>query len=141
MAGFPASATLSGYGVDWSTDIPIIWAEGVVRQSSVFGENLVLRRRIVVDVFGRAIRIDDAVENRGFRPTPHAILYHINFGYPFLDQVTRISGDLTHDIVSAFNSEDKRPRDDFVDYYRRRRSFLICRRLRSNCIIALCSED
>lgn len=110
-------ATLSGYGIDWTTDAPIIWAEGVVRQSSVFGENLVLRRRIVVDVFGQAIRIDDAVENRGFRPTPHAILYHINFGYPFLDQATRISGDLTKDIVSAFNSEDKRPRDDFVDYY------------------------
>lgn len=110
-------ATISGYGIDWNTDAPTIWAEGVVRQSSVFGENIVLRRRIAVEVFGQTIHIDDVVENRGFRPTPHAILYHLNFGYPFLDQATEISGDLSCDISLAFNGEDKRPRDNFVDYY------------------------
>lgn len=76
-----------------------------------------MRRRIEVDVFGTNIRVDDIVENRGFRPTPHAILYHVNFGYPFLDEVTQISGDLDGDLMSAFNGEDKRPRDDFVDYF------------------------
>jgi hypothetical protein len=110
-------ASLSGYGIDWSKEIPIIWAEGIVRQSSVFGENLVLRRRIEIGVFVNAIRIDDVVENRGFRPTPHAILYHVNFGYPFLDESTQLSGDVDQNFVSAFNGEDKRPRDDFVDYY------------------------
>ena len=110
-------AALSGHGIDWSTDDPIIWAQGVVRQTSVFGENIVLRRRITIDVFGRSIRIDDVVENRGFRPTPHAILYHVNFGYPFLGQATTISGDLSDGMALAFNDEDKRPRDDFVDYY------------------------
>lgn len=110
-------AALSGYGIDWTSDAPVIWAEGIVRQSSVFGENLVLRRRIALDVFGQAIHLSDIVENRGFRPTPHAILYHVNFGYPFLDQATEISGDLSSEVVSAFNGEDKRPREDFVDYY------------------------
>ncbi|RUV80818.1 DUF4432 family protein, partial [Mesorhizobium sp. M5C.F.Ca.IN.020.14.1.1] len=110
-------ATLSGYGIDWSVDTPIIWAEGVVRQSSVFGENLVLRRRAELAVFGNAIRINDIVENRGFRPTPHAILYHINFGYPFLDESLVISGDVSSDLVAAFNGGDKRPREDFVDYF------------------------
>ncbi|TPL02157.1 MULTISPECIES: aldose 1-epimerase family protein [unclassified Mesorhizobium] len=110
-------AILAGYGIDWSRDAPTIWAEGVVRQSSVFGENLVLRRRIEVEVFGNVIVIEDVVENQGFRPTPHAILYHVNFGYPFLDEVTQISGDLGEELASAFNGEDKRPRDDFVDYY------------------------
>ncbi|WP_169516630.1 aldose 1-epimerase family protein [Kaistia adipata] len=110
-------AGLSGYGIDWNADAPVIWAQGVVRQSSVFGENLVLRRRIAVDVFGWTIRIDDFVENCGFRPTPHAMLYHVNFGYPFLDETTEISGDLRGEAVSAFNREDRRPREDFVDYY------------------------
>lgn len=68
-------------------------------------------------MFGDTIRIDDVVENRGFRPTPHAILYHVNFGYPFLNEATQLSGDLGSDIVAAFNGEDKHPRDDFVDYY------------------------
>lgn len=75
-------ASISGYGVDWNRETPIIWAEAVIRQSAMFGENLVLRRRIEVEVFGGSIRITDLVENLGFRPTPHAILYHINFGYP-----------------------------------------------------------
>ncbi|MBY5836313.1 aldose 1-epimerase family protein [Rhizobium leguminosarum] len=110
-------ATLSGYGIDWSASEPVIWAEGVVRQSSVFGENLLLRRRIEIDVFGNAIRLNDVVENQGFRPTPHAILYHVNFGYPFLDESTQLAGNLSRDLVSAFNGEDKRPRADFVDYF------------------------
>ncbi len=110
-------ATLSGYGIDWRAETPVIWADAVVRQSSVFGENLVLRRRIELDVFGQAIRMDDIVENCGFRPTPHAILYHVNFGYPFLDQAIEISGDICSEKVAAFNIEDKRPSEDFVDYY------------------------
>ena len=110
-------AALSGYGIDWGAGAPVIWAQAVVRQSSVFGENLVLRRRIAMEVFGQTIRMDDAVENRGFRPTPHAMLYHVNFGYPFLDPTTEISGDLGGEAISTFNSEDRRPRDDFVDYY------------------------
>ncbi len=110
-------ATISGYGIDWRTDVPVIWAEGVVRQSSVFAENLVLQRRIEIDVFGNVIRIADTVENRGFRPTPHAILYHVNFGYPFVDQALEISGNLSREMAAAFNGEDKRPREDFVDCY------------------------
>lgn len=114
-------ATLLGFGIDWSIDVPVIWGEGLVRQSSVFGENLVLRRRFEIDVFGHAIELDDLVQNCGFRPTPHAILYHINFGYPFLDECMEISGDLTGDLVTTFNGEDKRPREDFVDYYQETR--------------------
>ncbi|WP_080867698.1 aldose 1-epimerase family protein [Agrobacterium tumefaciens] len=110
-------AQVSGYGIDWEREHPVIWAGGVVRQSSIFGENLVLRRRVSVDVLGDTIRIDDTVENRGFRPTPHALLYHVNFGYPFLDETTKLSGDIDSGFVAAFNGEDKRPQDDFVDYF------------------------
>ncbi|MCW8143094.1 aldose 1-epimerase family protein [Agrobacterium tumefaciens] len=110
-------AQISGYGIDWERERPVIWADAVVRQSSVFGENLVLRRRVSVGVFGDTIRIDDTVENRGFRPTPHALLYHVNFGYPFLDEQTKLSGDLDASFVATFNAEDKQPRDDFVDYF------------------------
>ncbi|NSZ48790.1 aldose 1-epimerase family protein [Agrobacterium vitis] len=110
-------ALISGYGINWDRESPVIWAEGDIRQSSVFGENLLLRRRISIDVFGSAIRINDVVENRGFRPTPHALLYHVNFGYPFLDEQTELSGDLDENFIAAFKSEDKQPRDDFVDYF------------------------
>lgn len=110
-------ATISGYGVDWEKESPVIWAEGVVRQSSVFGENLVLRRRIELEVLGGTIRIDDVVENCGFRPTPHAVLYHVNFGYPFLDEGAEILGNIDGEFISAFNTEAKQPIDDYTDYF------------------------
>jgi hypothetical protein len=37
-------ARLTGYGETWVDDRCILWAEGVVRQSTVFGENLHLVR-------------------------------------------------------------------------------------------------
>jgi hypothetical protein len=52
----------------------------------VFGENLVLTRRIEAELGGVTISVDDRVENRGFRRTPHMLLYHYNFGYPLLDE-------------------------------------------------------
>ncbi|WP_129544526.1 aldose 1-epimerase family protein [Serratia sp. 1D1416] len=110
-------AVLSGYGIDWSADGPVIWAEGVIRQSAVFGENLVLTRRITLDVYGETIHISDRVENQGYRPTPHAILYHINFGHPFLNESTQISGDVCLEKAAAFNTDEKRPDNDYRDYY------------------------
>jgi hypothetical protein len=95
----------------------LIFAEGVIRQASIFGENLVLKRRVTLGVHSDVIRVADTVENEGFRPSQHAIQYHINFGYPFLDEGVQVAGDFAADFVAAFNAEDKRPTDDFRDYY------------------------
>jgi hypothetical protein len=79
-------ARLLGYGERWDGDTCTLWAEGEVAQMAVFGENLVLTRRIEAALGGTTITVDDRVENRGFRPTPHMLLYHYNFGYPLLDE-------------------------------------------------------
>jgi hypothetical protein len=76
---------LLGYGERWAGDECTLWAEGEVAQMAVFGENLVLTRRIEAKLGASTISVDDRVENRGFRPTPHMLLYHYNFGYPLLD--------------------------------------------------------
>ena len=78
-------ARLVGYGSRWDDDTCTLWAEGEVAQMAVFGENLVLTRRIEAALGGATITVDDRVENRGYRPTPHMLLYHYNFGYPLLD--------------------------------------------------------
>ena len=78
-------ARLSGYGERWDGDACTLWAEGEIAQTAVFGENLVLTRRIEAELGGITISVDDRVENRGFRPTPHMLLYHYNIGYPLLD--------------------------------------------------------
>lgn len=65
-------------------DGPGILIEGTVRQATVFGEALLLERRIEADFGGREIRIQDTVRNVGYAPTPHMILYHVNAGWPLL---------------------------------------------------------
>lgn len=83
-------ARLEGYGVDWDGDAATLWAQGRVRQVTMFGENLELCRRIEADLGGRALRIRDRVTNLGFRTTPHAMLYHVNLGWPVTAPETRL---------------------------------------------------
>ena len=88
-------ARLTGYGETWVGDRCILWAEGVVRQSTVFGEDLHLLRRIEADVGGREIRLSDRVVNHGFLKTPHMFFYHVNLGYPLLDAGSRYLAPIT----------------------------------------------
>lgn len=82
-------ARLTGYGEAWRGDECVLWAEGVVQQSAVFGEDLHLVRRIEADVGGREIRLIDKVVNHGFYKTPHMYCYHINVAHPVLDEGAR----------------------------------------------------
>jgi hypothetical protein len=77
-------ATLAGYGARWDGDECTLWAEGEIAQAAVFGENLVLRRRIEAKVGEDRLRIRDEVTNAGWVPTPHMYLYHVNVGFPAL---------------------------------------------------------
>jgi hypothetical protein len=82
-------ARLTGHGERWEGDECILWAEGVVQQSTVFGEDLHLTRRIEARVGGDEIVLHDRVENHGFYRTPHLFLYHINVGHPVLEEGAR----------------------------------------------------
>ena len=77
-------ARVVAYGEDWERDEPVLFGEGETVQSRYGGECIVLRRRIEAPIGGREIRIVDVVENRAADPTPHAMLYHFNVGYPAL---------------------------------------------------------
>ncbi len=82
-------ARLTGYGERWDGDRCILWAEGVVVQAAVFGEVLHLHRRIEADLGGNEVRLTDRVVNAGFASTPHMFFYHINLGYPVIDDGAR----------------------------------------------------
>jgi len=84
VGGLPAR--LVGYGERCENDECILWAEGEVAQSTVFGEHLVLRRRVEARVGGSSLRLLDEVENVGHSLTSHMLLYHCNAVYPDIDQ-------------------------------------------------------
>lgn len=79
-------ARLVGYGERWQGDECILWAEGEVLQAAVFGEHLLLRRRIEARLGESRLTIHDEVENVGHDQTPHMYLYHVNVGFPVVDE-------------------------------------------------------
>jgi len=83
VGGLPAR--LVGYGERWEGDECVLWAEGEVLQSEIFGEHLVLRRRIEARLGDSHFTIHDVVENVGHHRTSHMFLYHCNAGFPVVD--------------------------------------------------------
>lgn len=98
-------ARLTGYGESWDGDRCVLWAEGIVQQSTVFGEDLHLIRRIEADVGGDEIRLTDRVVNHGFYKTPHMYCYHINIAHPVLDEGSRYLAPI-RDVVWAAHAGD-----------------------------------
>ena len=90
-------ARLVGYGERWNGDECVLWAEGEVLQSAVFGEELILRRRIEAQVGASRITIHDVVENVGHTNVSHMYLYHCNIGFPVVDAGARIVADVVVD--------------------------------------------
>jgi hypothetical protein len=84
VGGLPAR--LAGYGERWDGDECVLWAEGEVHQSAVFGESLLLRRRVEARVGACAFEVHDVVENVGHTPSSHMFLYHCNVGFPVVDE-------------------------------------------------------
>ena len=87
---------LVAYGEEWRGDECVLFCEGVVQQSTVFGEDLHLIRRIEAPVGGTSFTLHDRVVNHGFYRTPHMMLYHINVGYPVLAEGSRYLAPILH---------------------------------------------
>ena len=62
---------------------------GEVRQVAFFGENLSLHRHYVIKK--DSIVLKDTVYNHGASASNYALLYHSNFGYPFLEEGVKIT--------------------------------------------------
>ncbi len=100
LSGLPAR--LLGYGLSREHDPGELFVEGEVRQASLFGEVLVPRRRISLALGSRTLALRDTVTNAGYAATPHALLYHVNVGWPVVAPGARIA-------VSGAQDGDARP--------------------------------
>ncbi|GAB2557946.1 aldose 1-epimerase family protein [Leucobacter ruminantium] len=64
--------------------------EAEVVEAELFGAHLRSRRRIEVPLGSASIRVEDVVTNLGARPVAPMVLYHLNFGWPLVDEGTRL---------------------------------------------------
>ena len=108
-AGFLTTCGLESVGVpctDEGEDLPlhgsiantpaehVFWYEednalvirSVTKDETIFGRKLRLYRRLTVSLEENSFRIEDTIENTGDRVEPFEILYHMNMGYPLLDE-------------------------------------------------------
>lgn len=91
---------------------------GTMKQTQPLGPSLELKRTISGTIGQASIKIHDEVINRGNLPTPHMILYHLNFGWPLVDEGTDIiwngqwqsrDGDMNNKIFNKQNNFRKCP--------------------------------
>ncbi len=79
-------ATQMNYRTFWDGDDYMLEISGEIRQSALFFENLVLRRRLTMKLGSSRLLIQDVVTNDGFDPSPHMLLYHFNLGFPLVSE-------------------------------------------------------
>jgi len=68
----------------WDNDTYHLSVQGEMREAELFGENMVLRRKIETIYGKNIVKIVDEVTNESFRSEPMLLMYHFNAGYPFL---------------------------------------------------------
>ncbi|MDY2727387.1 MAG: DUF4432 family protein [Candidatus Onthovivens sp.] len=85
----PLHGTISNTPVDhylYEITNEAIILKGIILDEGIFSHKLKLIRVITISLNENIFTIKDLVENRGDEKTPLEILYHMNLGYPLLDE-------------------------------------------------------
>ena len=86
----------------WEEDEKEIRIHTTTKDDVIFGRKLTLSSTIAVSKDENRLSIEDDIENTGDQTEPLEILYHMNMGYPLLDE----------DSVITIPSAEVLPRDD-----------------------------
>ena len=92
---------------EWIEDQYKLNVSGTMREACFFRENLELTRTISTALGDNSITIIDRVTNRGVRPSPLMLLYHINLGFPLLSENARLSAKVTSSSARDEKAEQK----------------------------------
>ena len=64
-----------------------------IEDTELFGKNLVLRRTVESRAGSDSVTVTDVLQNRGTREEDYCLLYHVNVGYPMLDEGAELVDD------------------------------------------------
>jgi hypothetical protein len=77
---------------EWEGDEYRFWVRGKMQEAVVFSENLQLTREISAYLGQNRLIIRDTVENLGYQRTEHMLLYHVNIGFPAVEEGAELIG-------------------------------------------------
>ena len=72
-----------------------IVVEAIIKDTSLFGKNLILKRRIYSAIESESLEICDSLIKSGYKDEEYCLLYHVNLGYPMVDKDATIIADIT----------------------------------------------
>lgn len=75
----------------WTKEQERLIVHTITKDEQIFGRKLELKRQIIVSTKENEFEIVDTITNTGDRIEPMEILYHMNMGYPLLDEDSIIS--------------------------------------------------
>ena len=88
LSTLPASSVC--HSTRWDGDECVMQVYGEVREATPFKENLVLRRTIESRLGDSVITLRDVIRNEGDARTPLMMLYHVNAGWPVVNEAARL---------------------------------------------------
>lgn len=99
-----------GYKAYWDGDEYVLSAHGRVRDSQMEAHNLLLDRTIETSISSAKITITDVISNQDLLTEDYLILYHMNFGWPFIskDTVLKFPKETKEIIARTEHSEAER---------------------------------
>ena len=108
----------------WDGDEYKIEASGSMRESALFKHNLRLTRKVETALGENSLLITDELENLGFTSEEFCMLYHFNFGFPFLCEDLKLIFPenncipRTPEAAEGLDQADKiiHPEDDFFEH-------------------------
>ncbi len=79
-------ATHVSVSESWQDDNYILSVSGEVGETRLYGRQLALHRTISTGLYDKTLKITDTLRNHGNSDQEFMLLYHINYGYPLLDE-------------------------------------------------------
>lgn len=70
-----------------------ITIEAIIRDTELFGKNLVMKRRYETEIGSDTVTLFDTLINERYHDEGYSILYHVNVGYPMLDDGVKIQAE------------------------------------------------
>lgn len=130
ISNIPASEV--GYTNRLSGETATVTICGEVHQAKHQGENLILNRTIRTTSHENKILITDLITNNGLKRQPLMMLYHYNFGYPFLQPGFKIATDIKESIgLDEYSKANIHTYNDFYPPKEYREDLTIIHRLHS----------
>lgn len=108
----------------WDGDEYLLGVEGDIRETGLFSPNLVMHRSIHTKLGAKSMTLCDEITNESFADAFPMIMYHINLGYPLLDENMRLIlpdaqmeglGDLAKRDIAEYNVMTP-PAADAIEY-------------------------